>query len=161
MRTVGRITVVALSTLLALPLIGILSGQLLPLPAAAATAQWKTTASYTALSNVRAVSCAPSTSPSSATCVAVGDDGGNVATVIVTNNGGSTWSRSAPPSGVTTLSTVSCPSASVCYAGGGMGIMKSSNGGTTWTTQDSTFPAQSISCFTIDECTAVGGHRNR
>ena len=62
---------------------------------------------------------------------------------------------SAP--GVTALSTVSCPSASVCYAGGGSGIMKSSDGGATWTVQDSTFPAQSISCFTIDECTAVGG----
>ena len=33
-------------------------------------------------------------------------------------------------SGVTALSTVSCPSAAVCYAGGGSGIMKSSDGGT-------------------------------
>ena len=37
------------------------------------------------------------------------------------------------------------------------GMMKSSNGGATWTIQDSSFPAESISCFTIDECTAVGG----
>ena len=36
--------------------------------------------------------------------------------------------------------------------------MKSSDGGASWTVQDSTFPAESISCFTIDECTAVGGH---
>ena len=35
--------------------------------------------------------------------------------------------------------------------------MKSSDGGSTWTVEDSTFPAQSISCFTIDECTGVGG----
>ena len=35
--------------------------------------------------------------------------------------------------------------------------MKSSDGGSTWSVQDSTFPAESISCFTIDECTAVGG----
>ncbi len=35
--------------------------------------------------------------------------------------------------------------------------MKSSNGGASWTIQDSSFPPQSISCFTIDECTAVGG----
>ena len=89
--------------------------------------------------------------------MAVGDDGGNVASIIVTQNGGATWSDSTPPSGVTTLSTVSCPSAAVCYAGGGSGIMKSSDGGASWTIQDSSFPAQSISCFTIDECTAVGG----
>ena len=37
--------------------------------------------------------------------------------------------------------------------------MKSSDGGATWTVQDPSFPAQSISCFTIDECTAVGGIR--
>ena len=77
---------------------------------------------------------------SSATCVAVGDDGGNVASVIVTQNGGTTWSDSTPPAGVTTLTTVSCPSSAVCYAGGGAGIMKSSNGGASWTIQDPSFP---------------------
>ena len=157
--TIRYISVLTLSTVMALSIISVLDSQILPLPAAAATAQWNTTAAYAPLANVRAVSCAPSTSPTSATCVAVGDDGGNVATVIVTNNGGSTWSRSTAPAGVTTLSTVSCPSASVCYAGGDSGIMKSSDGGSIWTIQDSTFPAQSISCFTIDECTAVEGIR--
>ena len=157
MRTVRGLTVVALSTVLALALIGVLGTQVLSPPAAATTPHWQTTASYLPLTNVRAVSCAPSISPSSATCVAVGDDGGQAASIIVTNNGGTTWSGSAPPAGVTTLSTVSCPSASVCYAGGGSGIMKSSDGGSGWSVQDSTFPAESISCFTIDECTAVGG----
>ena len=95
--------------------------------------------------------------PLSTSCVAVGDDGGHVASIIVTNNNGSTWSDASSPAGVTSLSTVSCPSALVCYAGGGSGILKSSDGGSSWTVQDSTFPAQSISCFTIDECTAVGG----
>ncbi len=157
MRTVRGLTVAVLSTVVSLPLFIVLSTELSPTPAAATTPQWETAASYAPLANVRAVSCAPSSSASSATCVAVGDDGGSVASIIVTNNGGSSWIDAAPPSGVTTLTTVSCPSASVCYAGGGSGIMKSSNGGSTWTVQDSTFPAQSISCFTIDECTAVGG----
>ena len=156
-RTVRGLTVVALPTVLALALIGILGIRVLSPPAAATTPHWQTTASYQPLANVRAVSCAPSISPSSATCVAVGDDGGQVASIIVTNDGGTTWSSSSPPEGVTTLSTVSCPSASVCYAGGGSGIMKSSDGGASWSVQDSTFPAESISCFTIDECTAVGG----
>ena len=141
MRTIRGFTVVALSTVLALT--GILGIQALTLPAAATTPHWQTTASYPPLANVRAVSCAPSISPSSATCVAVGDDGGNVASVLVTNNGGTTWTDSTPPTGVTTLSTVSCPSATVCYAGGGSGIMKSTNGGSTWTLQDAAFPADS------------------
>ena len=39
-----------------------------------------------------------------------GDDGGHAASIIVTQNGGASWSDSTPPVGVTTLSTVSCPS---------------------------------------------------
>src|SRR5205807_9921015 len=68
-----------------------------------------------------------------------------------------TWARSSPPAGVTTLDTVSCPSASVCYAAGGAGIMKSTNGGTSWSILDPSFSAESLSCFTIDECVGVGG----
>ena len=126
------IVVTVLSTVMAVAFIGLLGTQLSALPAAAVSPSWHTTASYTPVPNVSAVSCAPSTSASSATCVAVGNDGGHVASIIVTQNGGSTWSDSTPPSGVTTLSTVSCPSASVCYAGGGSGIMKSTNGGASW-----------------------------
>ena len=121
------------------------------------TPTWQTTAGYTPLANVSAVSCAPNATASTTTCVAVGDNGGNVASIIVTQNGGTTWSDSTPPSSVTSLSTVSCPSSAVCYAGGDAGIMKSSDGGASWTIQDSSFPPLSISCFTIDECTAVGG----
>ncbi len=160
MRTVRRIIVTALSTVMAVALIGLVGSHLSALPAAGVSPSWNTTASYTPLANVAAVSCAPSATASSATCVAVGDDGGHLASIIVTQNGGSTWSDSTPPSGVTTLSTVSCPSAAVCYAGGGSGIMKSTNGGASWVIQDAVFPAESISCFNIDECTAVGGHQN-
>ncbi len=155
MRTVRTISVTALSTVTTVAFIGLLGSQLSALPAAAVAPSWQTAASYTPLANVAAVSCAPSTT--SPTCVAVGDDGGHLASIIVTQNGGSTWSDSSPPSGVTTLSTVSCPSTSVCYAGGGSGIMKSTNGGASWVIQDAEFPAESISCFNIDECTAVGG----
>ena len=35
--------------------------------------------------------------------------------------------------------------------------MKSTDGGSTWALQDAAFPAESVSCFTIDECTAVDG----
>ncbi len=126
-------------------------------PASAVTPQWVTTDSSAPLTNVRAVSCAPSSSAGSTTCVAVGDDGSQIASIIESNDGGATWSPSTPPTGVTSLSAISCPSASICYAGGGSGIMKSTDGGSSWTVQDAGFPTQSISCFTIDECTAVGG----
>ena len=157
--TVRSATVTVLSTVMSIALMGVFGNQISALPAAAAAVAptWQATAGYRPLANVNAVSCAPSATASTATCVAVGDDGGNVASVIVTQNGGATWSDSTPPAGVTTLSAVSCPSSAVCYAGGGAGIMKSSDGGTSWTIQDSSFPPQSISCFTIDECTAVGG----
>ena len=161
-RTARGTSVTALSTVLAVALMGVLGSQISTMPAAAAavTPTWQTTAAYRPLANVNAVSCAPSATASSATCVAVGDDGGNVASVIVTQDGGTTWSDSTLPAGVTTLSTVSCPSSAVCYAGGGAGIMKSSDGGASWTIQDSSFPPQSISCFTIDECTAVRRDRD-
>ena len=162
MRRVTGITLAALSATTVLGLTGLLGAALPAGPAGATTPQWKTTASFSPLANVRAVSCASSTSAATATCVAVGDDGGgHFASIIVTDDGGSVWTASSPPAGVTTLSAVSCPSASVCYAGGGDGIIKSSNGGASWVVQDSTFPAQSISCVTIDECTAVGGHQNQ
>ena len=154
MRTVREMTVFVVATAMTLVLMVLLGSQLSPLPASGMTPTWHTTASFRPLANVSAVSCAPI----STTCVAVGDDGGHVASVIVTNNDGSSWSDATPPPGVTSLSTVSCPSASVCYAGGGSGIMKSTNGGSTWTVQDSTFRlSQSIACITPSECTAVGG----
>ena len=143
MRTIRLLVASTLSTsLLALGAIAV--GQVAPLPASATTPQWQMTASFAPLANVRAVSCAPSASLSTATCVAVGDDGaGHYASIIVTDNGGSTWTDGTAPAGVTALSTVSCPSALVCYAGGGSGIIKSSDGGSSWTVQDAAFPAHS------------------
>ena len=142
MRWIRGVTVTALSSVVTVALMGVLGSQVPTLPAAGAavTPTWQTTAGYTPLANVSAVSCAPSTTASTTTCVAVGNNGGSVASIIVTQNGGNTWSDSTPPTGVTSLSTVSCPSSAVCYAGGDGGIMKSSDGGATWTIQDSTFP---------------------
>ncbi len=126
MPTVKGIVVTALSTVTTLGLVSLLAAVGTP-EAFATTPSWKTTASYAPLPNVRAVSCAAGT----ATCVAVGDDGGNYASILVSNNGGSTWSAGTVPNGVTALSTVSCPSPTICYAGGGTGILKSTDGGST------------------------------
>ncbi|MGD0748244.1 MAG: hypothetical protein ABSB68_10590, partial [Acidimicrobiales bacterium] len=85
MGTVRGLAVIALSTVMALALTGVLASQIPSSPAAATTPSWQTTASYPPQVNVSAVSCAPnSASPSSATCVAVGDDGGHLASIIVT-----------------------------------------------------------------------------
>ena len=97
MSSVRTITATALSTVMAVAVIGLLGSQLSALPAAAVAPSWQMTASFAPLANVTAVSCAPSAAASSATCVAVGDDGGHAASIIVTQNGGSTWSDSSPP----------------------------------------------------------------
>ncbi len=162
MQTVRGLAVTALAavTVTVLAVFGILAIPAQTLSAAAATPSWQTTATFRPLTNVNSVSCAPDATASSTTCVAVGDDGGNVASIIVTENGG------AP--GLTIDSPIGrdhhCPLSRVLRRlsvtpAGTSGIMKSSDGGATWTVQDPSFPAQSISCFTIDECTAVGGIR--
>ena len=89
MYTVRRITLVTLATATLVALFGVLGTQVSTLPAAAATPSWQSTATFTPLANVDAVSCAPGTT----TCVAVGDDGGHVASVIVTENDGANLVR--------------------------------------------------------------------
>ena len=71
MHRVKAITVTALSTLLVLALGVLVGSQLSPLTSGAGATTvlptWQTSASYTPLANVDAVSCAPNPSPSSAT----------------------------------------------------------------------------------------------
>ena len=156
---VRKVALVALSTL-SVAFVAASVGVVAPSAEAGAAVTapfWQTSETSPPLTNVAAVSCAPSSSPTAATCVAVGDDGSSYASAIVSQNGGTTWTSSALPTGVTTLTAVSCPSSAICYAGGGSGILKSTNGGSTWAVQDAAFPAQSISCFTTIECTAVEG----
>src|SRR5580692_12825110 len=114
---VGRISAIsALCAVMALLAFGVFGTPAGLTPAGATTPQWQTTASFAPLVNVRAVSCAPNSGSGPTTCVAVGDNGNNVPSIVVTNDGGSTWSPVAPPPGVSALTSVSCPSNSVCYA---------------------------------------------
>src|SRR5215469_2850018 len=103
---VRRMVVASFSTVLTLGLLGVLTVQVQS-DASATTPSWNTTAAYTPLPNVRAVSCAVSET----VCVAVGDDGGNYASILVSNDGGSTWAEGSVPNGVASLATVSCPTA--------------------------------------------------
>ena len=61
MYTVRRITVVTLATVTLVALFAVLGTQVPTLPAAAATPSWQSTATFTPLANVDAVSCAPGT----------------------------------------------------------------------------------------------------
>ena len=56
----------------------------------------------------------------------------------ITTNGGTTWAAELPPVGTTELTSISCPSVTTCFAGGGDlendgQIIETSDGGTTWT----------------------------
>jgi photosystem II stability/assembly factor-like uncharacterized protein len=104
-----------------------------------------------AISFLSGVSC-----PSAAICFAVGFGGA----VYASANGGTSWS--AQTSGTNSnLFAISCPSTSVCFGVGDNGtIIGTSNGGSTWGPQ---FPAgavqsplTSVSCATLQACTAVG-----
>ena len=157
MRTIRVFAASVLCAFTALFAVGVFSVPFGGSPAGATTSQWQTTASFPPLANVTAISCAPSSSIASTTCVAVGEVGFNVPSIITTDDGGSVWNSVVPPQGTSTFTSVSCPTDSVCYASADQGIFKSTNGGISWSPIDSSFPAVSISCFTADQCTAVEG----
>jgi hypothetical protein len=103
--------------------------------------------------------------PTTATCVAVGNDG-NTATplVVVTNDGGATWTPAkVPVSGG--LNSVSCTSTSHCVAvgganGGGWLVAVTFDGGTSWSATTFTalpWRAFSVACRT-SSCVAVGDY---
>ncbi len=158
MKTVRGLVVAALSTVaMTLGLLGLLA---IPTDqtASATSQQWVTTASYQPLPNVKAVSCAPSSS----TCVAVGDDGGNFASILVSNDGGSTWTDVIT---VPTGSDQSCRPSPVLHAVDLLRRRRLRNLEIRqWWIElgrckIAAFPCASISCFTSDECTAVAGLR--
>lgn len=89
-------------------------------------------------------------------CIAVGDRG----TIQRTTDGGQTW-ITATPDQVGDLNGVACLTSSICVAVGGNiyegRILKSSNGGITWTTILTSTPGlTAITCSTENMCIAVG-----
>ena len=113
-----------------------------------------------------AIACADSTN-----CVAVGPGGygqGAAPVIVVTTDGGVTWTSERMPGGVDSLVGVACPSAAVCWAVGSSGsafssgpsvLLQSTDGGATWGAVPVPAPANgldAISCGTVTTCTAVG-----
>src|ERR1700727_1744309 len=91
-------SILALCAVTASLAIGVLGATPGGTPAGASSPQWQTTASFAPLINVRAVSCAPNSGSGPITCVAVGDNGHNVPSIITTHDGGS-QGRAATPTG--------------------------------------------------------------
>ena len=106
--------------------------------------------------------------PTASDCVAVGAGyvPGGVLThpgvVVVTTDGGTTWTTPNLPGATTALYGVSCPTASDCFAvsaNGGGSVVATTDGGTTWNRQKLPSTVQdltSISCPTASNCWAGG-----
>jgi photosystem II stability/assembly factor-like uncharacterized protein len=94
-------------------------------------------------------------------CVAVGgfEATGTDSPILVTSNGGNTWTLETSNSGASNyLSGVTCVE-STCYAVGRTGaIVTSTNGGITWTamTSNTTLELTGITCASATSCVATG-----
>ncbi|NNN21964.1 MAG: hypothetical protein HKL80_08195 [Acidimicrobiales bacterium] len=102
--------------------------------------------------------------PTSTTCYAGGYTGANGPNIEVTNNGGATWSFQTLPqySGITTISSISCASASDCVAVAGNTSTSidyyTTNGGSSWSigTVPSGVVVRNVSCPSTTSCYGVG-----
>jgi photosystem II stability/assembly factor-like uncharacterized protein len=94
-----------------------------------------------------AISC-----PTGATCFAAGENG----PILMTANGGATWTQQTA---VTGLFAMSCPSTSICVGVGNGGLVwTTSNGGGTWSSQtiNGGNYLDGVSCPSTTVCFAVG-----
>jgi len=94
--------------------------------------------------------------PSTTTCFIAGTSG-----IDGTIDGGTTWTpQNLPPS--VTVRGISCPTVTVCFASGGTGtILKTSDGGGTWTAQTTTGTTSdlaTVSCPSTSVCFAAGAN---
>ena len=148
MRGIRGVTVTALSALVTVALVGLLGSQVPTLPAAAAvTPTWQTTAGYTPLANVSAVSCAPNATASTTTCVAVGygytprRNGTDTLYGLseLTSTSGRHWAESTVAKAQALFADSCVVKTRDCIAGGetsaGAVILKSANDGVTWTSE--------------------------
>jgi photosystem II stability/assembly factor-like uncharacterized protein len=107
--------------------------------------------------------------PTTLKCVAVGFRTDNLAEILMTFDGGTSWTRVKAPRATRTLSSVACPSVSACYAVGPNQnadqapphayIISTSDGGAIWKKDSLLVRASSlngISCASVRRCVATG-----
>jgi photosystem II stability/assembly factor-like uncharacterized protein len=118
---------------------------------------WRRQAGAPGIVYLNAISC-----PSVTTCFAVGDtvtdEGASSDAVFATGDGGRRWHEEAVPAkqfGGVLLSAISCPSISRCWAGGGTGVMATTNGGASW---QALAPGwiDDLSCASMRRCVVLG-----
>ncbi len=119
---------------------------------------WTSRTVPSGVSELDAISCA-----SARDCVATGTTKSGSGVVVVTSNGGTTWTSHSSAS----LGVVSCPSTSDCWATGSLtnGPTKwwmyvTTNGGTTWRPQTLPKPVtwvSGVSCSNTKDCLTIGG----
>jgi BNR/Asp-box repeat len=101
--------------------------------------------------------------PSATQCLVSGLDStnslpGNQAIMMISSNGGSTWSPASLPSGVAGIGSIACPTSTRCI-GVGSAVVVSNDGGQTWQTVPVTggvIELTSITCSSATDCVAVG-----
>jgi photosystem II stability/assembly factor-like uncharacterized protein len=102
--------------------------------------------------------------PSASTCVGVGvspgNDGPYGGQLLISSDGGATWSVPTLPNDVGALGSVDCPSSTFCVAVGAQ-ILVSDDGGHTWSAQfvnGGTGILRSVSCSSATDCVAIGAN---
>jgi photosystem II stability/assembly factor-like uncharacterized protein len=110
------------------------------------------------IADLQAISC-----PDAAVCYAAG--GSEVKhrpAVVVTRNHGRTWTvlkLPKPTAGADRLNVIACPSTHECFTAGVGPILRTKNGGSSWTKQAALTSRQylsGIACPTTTVCTVVG-----
>ena len=145
----------AVLTLLAVGVFGVPLGNT---PAGATSPQWQTTASFAPLANVRAVSCAPNSGSGPTTCVAVGDNGNNVPSIITSDDGGATWTNDTVPGSTLGFSSGVVPDQLRLLRWWQLlGFWKVKMVEQPGASQIPPFQTFGISCVSATVCTAVGG----
>ena len=108
------------------------------LPAGAASAavashtggqQWSAISSFPAEPEASSISC-----PSTSDCYVVGENTSNAPELLVTNDGGTTWTPSALPAQAGT-EEIACPSTSTCFLLSYRTVFMTTDGGSTWSSK--------------------------
>lgn len=116
------------------------------------------------ISQVSTASC-----PNATTCYALASGlagATSVDTILVTTDGGSTWTEDTGATGEFELYSITCPDASTCYADGSQVVgytddylvLSTTDGGSTWSGELYSVNVGELSCPSTTDCYAAGNN---